>query len=356
MAAGVDVGRGEQRVEQEARAGAALAVDEAQAGPREIGQALHAQRVARRHHQALGAVGDVDHRVLLRIEPARVELPAARLERAVRHVEAGEVARAVVQRGRGVLAVGVDALDVDARAAQHRHQLLDGEAMARVDAQQALRRRDHALQFDLELGGQRVERGREARGDAVVGPHQLLGQRRQPRAATALHAQQRRAEPGFAVADRVPGVPVRQPGALAGGRDAARVGDAGQQLDEARAQRVAAVVGDRPLGTDGDLVHGRSVCTDDRRSARRSNGLVATRRRPRVHEVTGLPGCWPACRAKRRRPAFASRDTVHSRRRRAGSMRAKPRAASTRLRTGRTRPRCMRRDALMPAGVSRELV
>ena len=44
--------------------------------------------------------------------------------------------------------------------------------------------------------------------------------------AAALHLQQRRAEPGLALADGVPGVPVRQPGALACGGDAAGLGHA----------------------------------------------------------------------------------------------------------------------------------
>ncbi|MDV7394794.1 hypothetical protein RZS08_25640, partial [Arthrospira platensis SPKY1] len=68
----VDAGFGQHQVQQEARARAGLAVDEAHVGPGEVGDAENLLRIARPGDQPLAPGGEPDDALALRVEPATV--------------------------------------------------------------------------------------------------------------------------------------------------------------------------------------------------------------------------------------------------------------------------------------------
>jgi hypothetical protein len=69
----------------------------------------------------------------------------------------------------------------------------------------------HLAQFGFEFGGQAVERRREARGNAAVGPHQFFSQQGEAGPAPTPGFEQGLAEQLLGVAQQAPGVAVGQP-------------------------------------------------------------------------------------------------------------------------------------------------
>ncbi len=202
---------------------------------------------------------DADQLLRRRLQPLRVMRHRLGLERAHRHVEPGNLAAAHVQRRHRLGAAAVAQFGDDAGAAECVVQGLDRKAVAGVDAQHRRRADQHAVDLGLQLGRQRIQCRRQPRGDAPVGPDQLLGQRAQRRAAAALHVQQRRAQQGLALADQLPGMAVRDLHRLAGLQQAAVFSDADQQRHGAFGKRRATGAANRPLRLDADLVHGRPI-------------------------------------------------------------------------------------------------
>ncbi|OIQ78999.1 hypothetical protein GALL_392800 [mine drainage metagenome] len=250
----VDAFVAQHALEQQPRAGAALAVDEAHVAAQQVGQAVDLARIARRDHQPLAALGEQDHALLAGVQPAGVGVEHFALVAAQRHVEAGQFALAVAQRGQRFLGADVFALERDVGALQRVDQLLDRKAVAGVDAQGAGRRAGDAAQLGLQLRRQRVEHGRQAGVDATLGPYQAFTQRAQPRALAARHRQQRGAEQRVALAHHVPAVPVRQPELRARRRQAAVLVHLQQQREQPGRQR-AAVGAQHPLRLDRDRLH-----------------------------------------------------------------------------------------------------
>ncbi|MNS82591.1 hypothetical protein D3C72_1163390 [compost metagenome] len=147
-----------------------------------------------------------------------------------RHMKAGHVARALGQGRRGfqaaaVLQVVPDLLFVEI-VAQRRHR----ETVAGVEPHGRVGGIHQLLQFDFQFGRQAVQRGREPRRDALAGPHQLLGHRREGGSPSTCLGDQGAAEQRFGVAQDAPGVAVRQRhglgrlGDVAGGLDMAKQG------------------------------------------------------------------------------------------------------------------------------------
>ena len=124
-------------------------------------------------------------------QPAHVALGRGGLELADRHVKACEVAFVARQRGHRLEAVAIAQLDRHFGRLEALEQCGDGEAVARMQAQRARHARQGAVQLAFELGGERLQQRRQPRGDAPVGPDQLLGQRRQGRAAPAAASSSR---------------------------------------------------------------------------------------------------------------------------------------------------------------------
>ncbi len=280
----IDVGIVEQAVQQEARARAPLAVDEVDVGSRQVAHAVDLARIARRDHQALMARRHVDQPRAARIEPARVVRQRALLVSPLRDRQPRQVAGAVVQRRRGLLARHVPALDRHARRREELEQPLDREAMARVNAELRRRGAHDALDLHLELGGQAVEHRRQPRKDAVARPHQLLRQRRQRGTLAALHQQQRRAELLLALAHERPRVAVRRPVLAADARQRALLVHLRQQLEQARRHALPVGAADRPLRLDRHDMHAGSSLGWRRHKDRARENIT-------MHRQKHIAGC-----------------------------------------------------------------
>ncbi len=259
----VDAARLEHQIQQQPRAGAGLAVDEAHIGAAEILQRGDLLRIAGAHEDALRANRQLDQAMGLGANPrgkARQHFP---LEFADRHVEAGNVAgtlRKCCNRLKAAAVLQVVAHLVRLQEVmQRRHR----EAMAGVQAQRGARLVDQFLQFDFQFRCQAFQRGGEPRGNALAGPHQLLRQRRERAAAPAGLGNQRAAEQGLRVAQDAPGVAVGQAGGLRRLADAACALDMPEQGHQAGHVEWGAggiaVVADLEVGQDRDANHMRKI-------------------------------------------------------------------------------------------------
>ena len=241
---------GQQQVKQDTRSRSLLAVDEAHAGLRQVGQAGDAFRISLSDENSLRAVGQVDQRVLFRIEPRRVAGRRGRAELADRHVESRQVAFAARKRRHRLGAAAVFDIDRDPLLFKLRHQRRDREPV-RCRHAQRLRRRlgQDAGQLLLQLGRQAVEQRRQARGDALIGPDQLFRQRRQHGALAAHLEHQFRAELRTEFAQQTPRVAIRKTAFRGRPADAAKPADCGQQREQRRqGERHPFGVAQSPIG------------------------------------------------------------------------------------------------------------
>lgn len=142
------------------------------------------------------------------VQPLGIQAQDGRLELALGHLEAGQVAIVAAQRGQRLGGRAVAQLHAGQARVQVLHQRLDREAVAGVQAQVRPAFGQQAFQFFLQLGGQALQRGHQPRIDAPVGPQQALGERRQRRAQAPARDQQRHAEQRLETAQHAPGVAV----------------------------------------------------------------------------------------------------------------------------------------------------
>src|SRR5262245_26670374 len=222
----------EKKVEQDARARAELSVDETHTRLREVGERLDGARVARRHHDALAARGEVDQHVAARIQPLAVEREHRGLQFAERRMEAREVAAPAHKGCDRLHAAAVLELDRVVAPQEELAHERDRIAVARMDAQ--YRPRVRALDLRLELRSQAVEQRRYARLDAPVGGQQLLAERAERGTATTRHVEHGRAEFLVGLPDQAPGVAVRDAELRGSSRDAAFGFNRREQFEQAR--------------------------------------------------------------------------------------------------------------------------
>src|SRR5262249_38970059 len=131
----VDVVERQQLIEQQARSGIMVAVDEADFWPREIPEGLDAERIAARNDQPHLARDEADDAILARIEPFACGLDALRPQLAARQMQPGEVARALRERNQRILVADIAQVDADTRlAGEEFAQFCHCEAMARMHA------------------------------------------------------------------------------------------------------------------------------------------------------------------------------------------------------------------------------
>jgi hypothetical protein len=196
------IGR-QQLVDQAARAGAALAVHQAQAAARHIGKGLHPMRIAARDDQALAAPHHRQADMARRVQPAPQPALQLRHGPALRHMEAGHFAFVAAQFRQGFLAAAPEQFEADAAAvldpvgqrqvvARRQPQALGGDAH---------HRRQQGFQPALPGGMHVVQRPPRRR----VQVHQGGTELGQARAATAFHDDHRRAQRLLAVAQQAPG-------------------------------------------------------------------------------------------------------------------------------------------------------
>ena len=190
----VDAGFLEQLVNQQARAGTALAIDENHPWTAQVGKIADALGIALGEEQTLGAGNEVNQ-FLLRQQPFCIlgERPLSQF--ALRHMEAAEFAGAPrngSQRFLGAQITQVE-LDLGMRLKQFR-QLGHRETMAGVDAQGGAGLGDQLADLQVELGGQAFQLRGEAGVDALLRPEQFFSQGRQGRASAALKIDQGTAE------------------------------------------------------------------------------------------------------------------------------------------------------------------
>src|SRR5205085_427845 len=92
-------------------------VDEAQFWRGEVLDRLDAMRIAARDHQSHLARDETDDAVLAWIEPFARRVDALRPQRAVRQMQAGEIASALCERDQRILVADIAQIDADARLA-----------------------------------------------------------------------------------------------------------------------------------------------------------------------------------------------------------------------------------------------
>jgi hypothetical protein len=182
-----------------------------------------------RHDDPLAALDEVHEDVRLGLEPLRVAREDLLLELAPGDVEASEIALRMVEGRERVRAAFVAHLQRDMPAGEEVAQRREREGVARVDAQRAAGIRRRALELRLDLRGHALQERREAGGDTLLRPQQLVAQRRELRAAPAAAEGDGRPERLPCALQEAPRVPVRIARALAGGRERARLVDAREE-------------------------------------------------------------------------------------------------------------------------------
>ena len=199
----------EQLVEQQARAGIMVAVDEADFGPvRSLSEAI-AKWIAARDHQPHLARDKADDAILARIEPFARRLDALGPQRAVRQMQAGEIAGALRQRDQRILVADIAQIDADAGlAVEEFAQFCHRKAMAGMHADHRRALLEERLDLARELLRQIFELRSEPGLHALARPHQPLAERRQFRALAALGLDQRRAEEFRPLLDQIPDVAI----------------------------------------------------------------------------------------------------------------------------------------------------
>lgn len=100
-----DPGALQHKVDQVVRAGAGLAVDEAHVRARQVRHPAYALGIARHHEQPGIAHGQVDQQVFVGVQPLGIQAQDGRLELALGHLEAGQVAIVAAQQASASAAV-----------------------------------------------------------------------------------------------------------------------------------------------------------------------------------------------------------------------------------------------------------
>src|SRR5262245_16850014 len=250
----------EQPIEQDARAGIALAVDEAQARAQQVPERGDLAGVAPREDQSLGADHQADDALVPRLDPLRVLLPQAGGLIAQGNVESCEIAMRPTQRSERGHASHVLQIHRGVAVAMHQQrQLLDRVTMARVNVDDRLRLLERTTDLEIELGGDVLELREHVRIAALLGPQQLLAERSEFRALAALLAHERSAEELRPLLEQVPGVTIRELHTRRSERELARVVDCSKQAKELRIDLLSAIAGERPRRTDCDLSHLRET-------------------------------------------------------------------------------------------------
>jgi hypothetical protein len=148
-------------------------------------------------------------------------------------------------------AVPVAQFDRHFHLVQVDHQRRHRKAMARIHADHAQFFGRHLAQLRFQLGRQAFQGRGQARRDAAVGPHQLLRQRRELRAASTAFFEQAFAEQPFCFAQQSPGVAVGQLDCFCSLRDRAGVLHGQQQSKQgAGIQRRLGMEADLPVRAD----------------------------------------------------------------------------------------------------------
>ena len=228
---------GQQLVEHHAGATAQSPVRKTCGPGGQILQAAQAERVAPRHHQALGALRKADDLVLARLQQGFVGALRQRLARGVlQGVEACQYAAPLVQRADRVHAAGEADVQVQlAQACRVRAQGGQGVVVACVERQHMGGRVERHCEGAFQVGAQGVDLGAQAGLRLAFGPHQLGAKFRQPRRLAFFPDDQLVAQFVLPALEFAPHVAVGQPQRAGRRRDRALRVHGLQQVD----QRVA---------------------------------------------------------------------------------------------------------------------
>ena len=152
--------------------GATLPVDESCLGPRDIGEARDAERIAGRHDQALGTAGEADAGAGTRgLSHGSYFGNIVLSERAFRQMEARDLALRLAQRDHAFEAADEAHVELRPRPrAQQVPQFGEHEVVARIDAEGRVRLVEDGAELLLDLGRGAFEVRREPRIDPLAHP------------------------------------------------------------------------------------------------------------------------------------------------------------------------------------------
>ena len=252
--------RGKQLVEQQSRAGIVVAIDEADFWTGEVVKRSDAQRIAARDHQPHLARDETDDAILARVQPFARRLDALGAQRAVRQMQAGEIAGALRQRDQRMLVADIAQIDADAGLAiEEFAQLCHGKAVAGMNADHRRALFEERLDLARQLLRQIFELRPEPGLHALAGPHQPLAERRELRALAALGLDQRGSEELRPLLDQIPDVPVGQVRIAGRARDLSGLPDFVEHAEHDHHGARIALAAKPPDSLDLDLKHGSSL-------------------------------------------------------------------------------------------------
>ncbi len=158
-----------------------MTIDETDIGPGQVGQRTDVFRIPLGDKNPLHAERQVDQHVARRVQPRQVFGGRRALMFADRQVEASQVAFAARQCDHGLGAVAVLKVDQHVLLLQPVNQRRHREAVRGGQAQGRRPLVEQTGQFLLKFRCQTVQHWAETGADALVGPDQFVGQRRQHR-------------------------------------------------------------------------------------------------------------------------------------------------------------------------------